>query len=71
MRLYRNERRHFIGVFFRPPSSGIDVLIEFEKSLALLNRNGIKHKNAVITGDFNLLHFKCNDGSPAPSDNSE
>ena len=54
MRLYRNERRHFIGVFFRPPSSGIDVLIEFEKSLALLNRNGIKHRNTVITGDFNL-----------------
>ena len=67
----KNRDSIFIGVFYRPPNSGVDIIDELSRSLTLLNKSGIKYRNIILTGDFNMPKLKWVDGHPVPSDNSE
>ena len=61
----------FVGVFYRPPSSSIDVINELSKSMSLLSKSGKKTRNVILTGDFNLPRLKWQDGYIAEIDNSD
>ena len=61
----------FVGVFYRPPSSSLDVIKELNKSMSILSNHGKKARNVILTGDFNLPKLKWQDGHIVEIDNTD
>ena len=59
--------RVLVGVFYRPPSSDIDYLNEFERSSSLIERSG-NNLSILLLGDFNLPQIVWSTPSPTCPD---
>ena len=59
--------RVLVGVFYRPPSSDIDYLKEFERSLSLIELSD-NNVSILLLGDFNLPQIVSSTPSPTCPD---
>ena len=59
--------RGLVGVFYRPPSSDIDYLKEFERSLSLIELSD-NNVSILLLGDFNLPQIVWSTQSPTCPD---
>ena len=59
--------RVLVGVFYRPPSSDIDYLKEFERSLSLIESSG-NNLSILLLGDFNPPQIVWSTPSPTCPD---
>ena len=71
LRKGKNMKSMFLGVFYRPPSSSVEIMNEFGKSLFLVSQFNKTRREIILAGDFNLPSVKWNDGYVVKSDNSE